>query len=174
MSESSFLLDSNVFIEAHKRYYNYGICPGFWKALKHHLSSPVALSIDKVKDELVVGNDDLARWVTSALPSECFAITAITDVVTRYAELQNWAVSQHRYTPNALHEFADSDKADAWLIAFAKVKGRTIVTHEGNDPAKNNRVLIPIVCRAFDIPVIDTFVMLHELEVKLDWAPKAV
>ena len=31
-----FLLDANVFIEAAKRYYAFGIAPGYWDALIKH------------------------------------------------------------------------------------------------------------------------------------------
>jgi hypothetical protein len=30
-----YLLDSNVFIEAYRRYYSFDICPGFWDCLVH-------------------------------------------------------------------------------------------------------------------------------------------
>ena len=174
MSDASFLLDSNVFIEAHRRYYNQRICPGFWKVLRHYLGSPSALSIDKVRDELAAGKDALAEWVVKSLAPATFVASTQEPVIARYAELQRWAASQNKYVPAALHEFANADAADAWLVAFAKEHGKTIVTHEGNDLANRRKVLIPIVCHAFGVPVIDTFVMLHELEVKLDWAPKAV
>lgn len=35
MSDAIFLLDTNVFIEAHQRYYGLDLCPGFWDALRH-------------------------------------------------------------------------------------------------------------------------------------------
>ena len=171
MSEAPFLLDANVFIEAHRRYYNARICPGFWTALNHFLGSPHMLSLDKVKDELTVGNDDLSKWVEHELNDSCFASSVQTRVLDHYAEIQKWAVAQHRFTPAALREFADATTADAWLVAYAKECGHTLVTHEGNDPKNNKKVLIPIVCRAFGVPVTDTFVMLHDLEVRLDWSP---
>ena len=171
MSEAPFLLDSNVFIEAHRRYYNARICPGFWKALNHFLDSPRMLSLDKVKDELAVGKDDLFKWVKLQLAPGCFVPSVQTDVLNRYAEIQKWAVAQNRFTPAALREFADAETADAWLVAYAKENGCTLVTHESNDPKNNKKVLIPIVCRAFNVPVTDTFVMLHDLEIRFDWIP---
>ena len=171
MSAAPFLLDSNVFIEAHRRYYNARICPGFWKALRHFLGTPSVLSIDKVRDELVEGKDDLSKWITRSLAPASFVSSGQAAVLNRYAEIQKWAVAQNRFTAAALRDFADAEKADAWLIAYALENGSTLVTHEGNDPKLNKRVLIPVVCRAFGIPVKDTFDMLHELKVLFDWNP---
>jgi len=171
MSEAPFLLDSNVFIEAHRRYYNHRICPGFWKALKHFLGSPRMLSIDKVRAELVDGKDDLSNWITRSLAPASFVSSGQAAVLNRYAEIQKWAVAQNRFTSAALRDFADAEKADAWLIAYALENGSTLVTHEGNDPKLNKRVLIPVVCQVFSVPVIDTFVMLKNLEIRFGWSP---
>lgn len=35
MSEGPFVLDTNIFIEAHRRYYGLDLCPGFWEPLRH-------------------------------------------------------------------------------------------------------------------------------------------
>ena len=32
----NYLLDANVFMEAHRRYYAFDLCPGFWECLLHH------------------------------------------------------------------------------------------------------------------------------------------
>jgi hypothetical protein len=53
-SPPRYVLDANVFIEAHKRYYAFDICPGYWAALiaQHH--SGLVCSIDRVRDELLL------------------------------------------------------------------------------------------------------------------------
>ena len=30
-----YLLDTNVFVEAYRRYYGLDLCPGFWDSLTH-------------------------------------------------------------------------------------------------------------------------------------------
>ena len=51
-----YLLDANVFIEAHRKYYGFAICPGFWLALVRQHERKRIFSIDKVKAELACGS----------------------------------------------------------------------------------------------------------------------
>lgn len=57
--------------------------------------------------------------------------------------------------------------ADSWLIAMAKAYQYTIVTHEEYKSDIKRKIPIPNVCRAFDIPYINTFEMLRRLGVRL-------
>ncbi len=36
MTNPVFVLDTNIFIEAHRRYYAQDLCPGFWECLRYH------------------------------------------------------------------------------------------------------------------------------------------
>ena len=58
-----YLLDANVFIEAKNRYYGFNLCPGFWEWLitPNNVMVRVA-SIDKVKEEILEKEDELADW----------------------------------------------------------------------------------------------------------------
>lgn len=38
-SNYTFVMDTNVFIEAYKRYYSFDIAPSFWNALVQHAES---------------------------------------------------------------------------------------------------------------------------------------
>lgn len=64
-----FVLDTNIFIEAHRRYYAQDLCPGFWECLIHYCQERRMLSIDRVRAELMEGPnnqdapDKLAEWV---------------------------------------------------------------------------------------------------------------
>ena len=46
-----YLLDANVFIEAHQRYYAFNLCPGFWKSLIWHHKQNRIYSIDRIELE---------------------------------------------------------------------------------------------------------------------------
>ena len=48
-----FNLDSNLFIEAHRRYYGLDLCPGFWECLIYYFHSNRLKSIDRVRSELI-------------------------------------------------------------------------------------------------------------------------
>jgi len=75
-----FILDSNVFIEAHRRYYGLDICPGFWAALKHFFEEGALFSLDKIKHELE-GGDGLWDWIRGNLPGEFFRSTGAEQTV---------------------------------------------------------------------------------------------
>ncbi len=51
-------------------------------------------------------------------------------------------------------------------MAFALVYELTVVTHERPDGNQRNRIVIPAVCDAFNVPYIQTFGMLRDLGVK--------
>ena len=57
---------------------------------------------------------------------------------------------------------------DGWLVAYAKVEGLTLVTHEASAPNAQNRVPIPNVCKIADVPCVDTFQMLRALGVRFE------
>lgn len=48
----TYVLDTNIFIQAKNEYYAFDICPGFWAALKGQIATGAAVSVDRVFDEL--------------------------------------------------------------------------------------------------------------------------
>lgn len=165
-----FLLDANVFVQAHRHYYPFDICPGFWAALIERHKQGRILSLDRVKAELDRGNDELKVWATKTLPQSCFARTDEPAVVAGFAEAQTWVYSQPRYRAAAKAEFAQA--ADGWLPAYAREHGLAVVTLEEPSPAAEKRVPLPSVCVALGVPYVNTFAMLRELAVSFSWSPK--
>lgn len=70
MSTSSpvYVLDTNIFVQAHRRHYAFDICPGFWDCLIHHHKTGRIVSIDRVRDEILAG-DALEAWAKNSAPS---------------------------------------------------------------------------------------------------------
>lgn len=161
-----YLLDTNVFIEAARRYYAFDIAPAFWQALLDLAAGGRVLSIDRVKDEIDRGKDDLAEWVNDHF-RVAFASTGDLDVIAAYRNMMVWAQNQNQFTNAAKAEFARADNADAWVVAYAAAHGCVVVTHEQFDPHVQRRIPIPNVCRAFNVGYVDTFEMLRALGVKL-------
>lgn len=60
---STFLLDTNVFIEPKNRFYPFDIVPGYWDLLEKELGGDSVQSIMKVYDEIANGGDELSRWI---------------------------------------------------------------------------------------------------------------
>jgi hypothetical protein len=161
-SPGGYVLDANVFIEAHRRYYTFDICPGYWAALLTHHKSGRIGSIERVGDELLGQGDALAQWA-QALPRSFFAVTGDPSVAGEFGGIMTWVYAQTQYFDPAKAAFAAG--ADGWLVAYARVHGLTVVTQEGSSPAVRNRVPIPNVCVAFGVHWINTFAMLRALGV---------
>ena len=169
MSDTArYLIDSNVFIEAHRHYYAFNLCPGFWKSLVWLHGQDRLLSLDKVKDEITRESDELVAWAVNTMPDTGFAVSKEDDVLEWFGKMQVWAQGQPQYTDAAKEEFASV--ADAWLIAYARAYGLILVTHEQYKPDVKRRVPIPNVCKAFDVPHVNTFEMLTALTIRYDWS----
>jgi hypothetical protein len=165
MDGTAYVLDANVFIQAARRYYAFDLAPGFWQSLIDHAATGRIRSIDRVKQELLRGNDDLANWAKRDF-AHAFHSTDEPDVTGAYRDVIAWVQSQAQFFDAAKAEFANV--ADGWLVAFAKAKGCIVVTHEVLAPGRQNNVPIPNVCQALDVPFVDTFQMLRNLGVR--WA----
>jgi len=166
-TDKKYLLDANVFIEAKRRYYAFDVCPGFWDCLVWHHQDACVHSIDRVREELERGGDELKEWVQRTMPASCFASSDEPNVIEQYSQMQVWARQQDQFTETAKAEFAD--KADAWLIAYAKIKSVVLVTHEVLDRYIQKKIPMPNVCEAFNVAYVDTFAMLRDLEARFNW-----
>ena len=169
MARPVYVLDSNVFIEAARRYYAFDLAPRFWDSLVEHADNGEIESIDWVKKELGKGKgkkgeeDELAKWANSNF-GHAFCSTDEEDVIESYGMVMTWVQGQSQYTDAAKTYFASG--ADGWLVAYARSKGRVVVTHEVLDPNIRRKVPIPNVCDAFGVVYADTFKMLRELGVR--------
>ena len=159
-----YVLDANVFIEAARRYYAFDVAPAFWTSLVHHAAQSRIQSIDKIKEELERGNDELADWIKIGNMSDAFASTDQEDVINIFSEMMRWVQGTAQFYDAAKAQFASG--VDGWLVAYAKAKNCIVVTHEEYHPDAKNRVPIPNVCRAFDVRSVDTFQMLRDLGVR--------
>lgn len=161
-----FVLDANVFIEAHRRYYGLDLCPGFWECLRHYGAHRNLTSIDRVRQELLQGGDALSEWIKNA-PEELFRSSAEPAVVDVFEETMTWVDENVQFRREAKEEFATV--ADGWLAAYAKVHGAVVVSHERYRPEAKRRVPLGNVCHWLDVPMRDTFDMLRQLAVRFQW-----
>jgi len=164
--QNIFVLDSSIFIEAHKRYYAFDIAPTFWEKLIDSANDGKICSIDRVKKELTKGNDDLKQWAENSF-DEYFHSTNDNKILMFYTKLMEWSYSNNQFRQEAKDEFAKADIADAWLIAYAEVNKCVVTTEERLNLNKKSKILIPNVCNEFKIEYVDTFQMLRQLKVRL-------
>ena len=165
MNGDRYVLDANVFMEAAARYYALDLAPRFWESLVEHARTGRVMSIDRVQRELTRGKDELAQWANADF-SSAFMSTDSPEVIDGYGELMRWVQSQNQFSDAAKADFASG--ADGWLVAYARANGCVVVTQEVLNPDVKRKVPIPNVCRAFNVPWIDTFTMLRNLGVRFD------
>ncbi len=166
-TDRKFLLDASVFIQAKRSYYAFDLCPGFWECLIWHHEKNRVQSLDRVRQELERGRDDLQQWAASEMPASCFASSDDPSVIELFGQMLTWVQGQSQFFPEAKAKFAAD--TDGWLIAYAKAKSLVLVTHEVLSPDARRTVPIPNVCEAFGVPYVDTFGMLRDLETQFSW-----
>jgi predicted nucleic acid-binding protein len=151
----SYLLDANVFIEAKRRYYGFDFCPAFWDWLIEAGSRNLVFSVEKVRDELILGGDDLAEWARKL--NDMFFLSPDGGTIRSLAAALEWARGES-FRQGAISSFADD--ADAYLVAHAHAHNHIVVTHElPSDAIK--QVKIPNVCVALKVKYVNTFEMLR-------------
>ena len=164
--QDRYLLDANVFIEAHRRYYAFDLCPGFWRSLEHHHGLGRVHSIKRVEAELIKG-DALEAWAVSDAPRGFFLPDDGPEVQVWFGKMMTWVQGNAQFNPSAKAEFASV--ADGWLMAYAKAHDLVLVTHEVYNRDAKKRVPMPNVCREFGIPHVNTFDMLQQMAIKFHW-----
>ncbi len=163
-----FVADANLFIEAHRRYYGFDLCPGFWECLVHYSGQRQLVSIDRVRTELVGYGDELSDWVKDA-PDDLFVSSLEEAVTEEYREVMRWVYGNQQFYRNAKDEF--SSGADGWLVAYARVHNAILVTQEEPQLNVRRRVPLPNVCNQFGVIRQNTFEMLRDLGVSFNWQP---
>lgn len=163
----TYVLDANVFIQAKRRFYPFDICPGYWAALCWYGAAGRLCSVDKVRDELERGGDNLWDWARDSFGEQGFLNT--NEAAQPYAEMVAWVLAQTQFSLAAKAEYATV--ADGWLAAHAKMRGKVVVTLEEFDPNAKRKVPLVNVCRAFDVQTISPFEMLRRLGVQFHWQP---
>jgi hypothetical protein len=162
-----FVLDANVFIQAHRAYYAFDVCPGHWKALLAHHDGARLCSVDRIRGELLAGKDALADWVTHTVPEALFANTDDPAITGWFGQMMTWVQSRPQFSAAAKAEFAT--KADGWLVAYARASGCTVVTLEIANPNIQRKVPIPNLCDVFGVEYTNIFDMLRALATQFEW-----
>lgn len=165
-STQKYIIDSNVLIEAHRRYYSLDIAPAFWNFLIESAKFGRIQGIDRVYDEILKGKDELAKWVKNSFSFTFLNTKNDSDVLKKYGTLINWAYGHSQFNQAAKDEFARVENADAWVVAYALSKNYVVVTQEVFDKNVRKKIPIPNVCIAFDVKYINTFTLLRELNFK--------
>lgn len=162
----TYLIDANIFIEAHLGSYPLDVVPSFWKEIARLAHAGDICSIDKVKAEIFKNDDDLSEWCEKNLPDNFFKDSTVS--IREYTEVAKWANSKKdHYKETARRIFLDAQRADAWLAAFAKKEGMTVVTLEKSNPESKKNIKLPDACNAVDVPSMNTIALLRIKGIKI-------
>lgn len=156
-----YLLDANTYIEAKNQYYGMDICPAYWDWLDRQFALGTIASVDMIGRELKEGNDELANWVRERPDHFISNDDELTQ--TLFADIVQF-VMKGDYNPGNRDNFMA--KADPWIIAKAKAIGASVVTHEAVAAANTRKVKVPNICQQFEVPCLNTFRFLRELEAR--------
>lgn len=101
----AYILDANVFIEAKRRHYGMDFCPAFWEWLSEQNTAGRVSSIEKVRDELRAGSDELADW--AVVRGVAFFLPPDEPLIESLAAIAEWVGGQN-YRPAAVSERVSS------------------------------------------------------------------
>jgi hypothetical protein len=147
----TWLLDTNIFVQAARREYGLDFCPAFWDWLIEANAMGRVQSIDKVLAELVPG-DDVSDW--AAARGEGFFLPPKPTDVPSLGRVAAWARSGD-FTAAAATEFLSSQ-----LMAAAHARTLTVVTHEVPSNSKQ-RIKVPTACVALGVAFASPYEMLR-------------
>lgn len=153
-----YLLDADVFIRAKNDHYSFDTVPAFWDWLDYANARGDVFSIQRVRDELLAGDDELAEWARDRhdeffLPPDAATLTALGRVAT-------WANTEERFTDAAINAFLDS--ADYFIVGQAMAGDLVVVTHEKPAPQARNSIKLPDACTAMGVAAVSPFRMLRD------------
>lgn len=164
-----FLLDANVLIDAHNKYYPVDMVPEFWDWLvycgeKRLLAMPLE-TFEEVRGGANAKKDLLNQWLhrhdveDALILSEDVDSDALMTVMNAYA-------------PDLDDNEIEQVGRDPFLIAYGLVgTGRCIVSNEVSKPSKQRaNKKVPDVCRTVGVKCCDTFALLRLLEFSTGWA----
>ena len=166
-----YLIDANVLITAHNKYYPIDGVPEFWEWIEHQANEGKIKMPLEIYEEIKAGGTDEQK--------DALYAWAVKDEIKAALVLDEDADPEHvsNCTNNGYADDLTDDQLievgrDPFLIAYgiASPGERCIVTNEVSAPTKtrqNRR--IPDVCNAMGVQCCDTFEMLKRLGFKTGW-----
>ncbi len=152
---TTYLLDTNIFIQAKNLHYGFEFCPAFWDWLDQQNEAGKVFSTEKVSDEIQVADDELANW-TRQRPKLFLAPN--NRIKPSLTALSIWANSQS-YQQAGVSTFLQS--TDYYLVAQAHANDCIVVTHEASSESLR-KIKIPKACRGVGVTFTNPYEMLRE------------
>lgn len=165
-----YLLDANVLIDAHNKYYGADMVPEFWSWVLHCAANGVIAmpleTFEEVRGGADAKRDLLNEWV-------CRDDVAEVLVLKEEVDPDAVATVTNAYAPDLNDNEIDQLGRDPFLVAYGLVdaSGRCVVSNEVSKPAKQRaNQKVPDICRKTGVSCCDTFAMLRRLGFRTGWA----
>jgi Domain of unknown function (DUF4411) len=144
-----YAIDTNIYLDWWIRRYPADVFPTFRAQVEALIDARKWNAVERVSDEIGhVGTAELKAW----------AKTKRAQFIKHDASLIAEANAVTRAYPGLIDPYARHDEADRYLIALAKLRGWTVVTHETPARSKKHALrthFIPDVCQGLHVPCID-------------------
>lgn len=179
MSDTKYILDTNVYIQAHIGYYHPDIVPTYWDLLESFGDKGIIESPKQVRDEISEENKWLSAWKKK---SKIFLKDDLSGIMDSFYEVQaiyekvkedNIKIlkkSYRFYKPEKDEPLSDSDIFVIANVLFYKNnfpgKKFVLVTKEIDKIHPYKSVRIPHICKELGIKCIDDFEFMKETGVK--------
>lgn len=144
-----YCLDTNILIEGWTKHYAIDLCPDYWEILDRLAKENRIFCTMEVFREIEKADDGLAAWAEKR------------PHLFRELDEKVFECLQRIYHNPDSRRLVDSSKfrsvADPWVIAHAMAEKAVVVTKEGFETNRTNRVKIPNVCEDMGVPCIGEF-----------------
>ena len=157
-----YCLDSNVLIEAWRKYYSPDYCGDYWEILSYLGDNNIIFIPQMVFNELTNYDDKLADWIkiSKIHPHK------ITEKVNKCLTDMYANNPKHK---NLVDIKRQKSIADPWVVAHAIAEEACVVTKEIFLTAINtDKVRIPNVCKNMGIQCINDFEFIKEVNIKFN------
>lgn len=160
---TTYLLDTNVFVEAKRHYCGFSSYKNFLKWIDHMNSSKIIFSVKKVLEEInsYKGEDYLSKW---AKKHSSIFLDINPTILEKTMSVVEWA-RRDGYEKSAIDEFTKC--ADCYLVGHAIVMKSTVVTQELG--GQRSSVKIPDACEKFGVNFmnVDKLVCIESKDINL-------
>ncbi len=138
---AQYCFDTNAFITSWHKRYPVEVFPSLWAQLSDCANDGTIISPDEVYREIQKQKDPLYHWVKDR---KCLFYPVDAPLAQSLSEI---------YEVEHFRRMVETGRnaADPWVVALARITGRTVVTEESRStkPVKNPK--IPNVCEHFSV-----------------------
>lgn len=154
MPALTYSVDTSALFDGLERYYPQALFPALWERIAGLIAEGRLIISAEVWDEART-RDELAKEWCDAQGKDPMVVETDLAVATEVRSIL-------ATFPRLVAQQKGRNRADAFVIAVAKLRGAVVVTGEGSNGTEN-RPKIPFICDQMDIPCY-TFIDIARLE----------